>query len=158
MDSTRQDQLRLKQHKNTRTQEQHKNTRTTQEHKNNTRTQEQHDTETSPTAFTAFTAFSASGYKLRDSFILDSGADTYVCNDRSRFHTFQEATTDDNMPETLKFRSVNLDQSTSPSNVAYIPTFHTSVVSLRRFTAKNVYWDREEHANTSGSTVLQATR
>jgi hypothetical protein len=40
-------------------------------------TQEQHDTETSPTAFTAFTAFSASGYKLRDSFILDSGADTH---------------------------------------------------------------------------------
>ena len=136
MDSTRQDQVRLKQHKNT-------------------RTQEQHDTETSPTTFTAF---SASGYKLRDSFILDSGADTHVCNDRSRFHTFQEATTDDNMPETLKFRSVNLDQSTSPSNVAYIPTFHTNVVSLRRFTAKNVYWDREEHANTSGSTVLQATR
>jgi DNA polymerase III psi subunit len=103
---------------------------------------------------TAFTAFSVTDYQLRDSFILDSGADIHICNNRSRFHSFQEATPEDsiyagNMTVPIDgFGSVyiTIQAPKGPSKiellkVAYISSFHTNIVSLRRLIAKNVHWD-----------------
>ena len=50
-----------------------------------------------PSSFTA-TAYALgtdTGYELRDSFILDSGANLHVCNNQERFQEFQPASQDD---------------------------------------------------------------
>ena len=43
----------------------------------------------------AYTAVEQPGYHLRDSFILDSGANIHICNDRKQLQNFQPATEDD---------------------------------------------------------------
>jgi hypothetical protein len=91
-------------------------------------------------------------YLLRDSFILDSGATVHVCNSCERFQSLWECDPDefiyagfDKILLTgvgavniiVKFGHVLC--TIHLENEAYIPSFHTDVVSLRLFTPRNVY-------------------
>ena len=108
--------------------------------------------------FTAncYSTSNPSDYNLRDSFILDSGATVHVCNSRDRFQTVTPASEDDllyagNMIIPIEgFGSVDIVVQTPAGpkvielqNTALVPSFHTSVVSLKRIVAKRVYWDME---------------
>ena len=91
---------------------------------------------------------------LNDSFILDSGATCYVCNNKSRFINFRLPTDDDVLyaGESVilieGFGTVLVIVTTSEEpkqytvylhNVVLISLFHTSVASLRLFMAKGVH-------------------
>lgn len=91
-------------------------------------------------------SMATSDYELRDSWIADTGSDTHICNDLSRFYTLQECTEGEelcfgnsSMP-ILGFRMTNVigDQdegkkaTLSLSEVAYIPGLHTNIVSMQR--------------------------
>lgn len=107
---------------------------------------------------TAFPTFATSQYQLHNSFILDSGADTHVCNDRSRFQTFREPTEERSLLagnieipiEGYGSVSITLQCHTGPKkvellNVAYIPSFHTNIVSFRKLVTKGIYWDTRKN-------------
>jgi hypothetical protein len=85
-----------------------------------------------------------SDYNLRDSFILDSEVTVHVCNSRDRFQTITPASEDDllyagNMIIPIEgFGSVDIIVQTPAGpklielqNIALVPSFHTSVVSLK---------------------------
>jgi len=101
------------------------------------------------------TSHSAVNYRLHDSFILDSASDTHVCNDRDRFIELTEAATDDRLiagnsaapilgygtavvkartPDDKNVRILHLQ------NVAYSPTFHINLISLRKIMQKGFKW------------------
>ena len=80
----------------------------------------------------------------------------HVCNSRYRFQTVTPASEDDllyagNMITPIEeFGSVDIVVQTPAGpkviemqNTALVPSFHTSVVSLKRIVAKMVYWDME---------------
>ena len=102
----------------------------------------------------SYSASNSSDYSLQESFILDSGATVHVCNLRNRFISFTPASEDDvlyagNMVIPIEgFGSVDVTVQTPAGprlielqQTALIPSFHTSVVSLKRLVAKGVYWD-----------------
>jgi hypothetical protein len=95
-------------------------------------------------------------YPLHDSFILDSGADVHVRNNYDRFTTYREASdTDflfagDQQVPISGYGTVSLRLQCLEGAIAvalcvavFIPSFHTSVVSLRRMIAKGVHWKTE---------------
>jgi hypothetical protein len=97
----------------------------------------------------------SSDYPLRDSFILDSGATTHV-NNRHRFLNFRPAEAGENLITANSTVSIlgygDVDIFAEPidsgqkiqirlQNVAYIPTFYTSLMSYDRAMAKSIYWD-----------------
>jgi len=92
-------------------------------------------------------SFSASSYPLANSFILDCGSPVHICNDLDRFDpaTFQKLNcvdpvlTGDSCSYVEAYSSVNVNVNTPAGkqlfelrNVAYIPGFHTNVMSHRR--------------------------
>ena len=97
-------------------------------------------------------------YVLRDSFILDCGVTTHVCNNRRCFRIFTLAA-DDNLYAghqtiaILGFRTVDITvqlpqgrtKTASLSDVAYVPSFQTSTVSYRRFEDVRGHWDTQSH-------------
>lgn len=100
------------------------------------------------------TSFSTNtGYELANSFIWDSGADTHIGNDRSRFGTYQHAPDgellragDSYLPilgyGTISLRAdgINGERHTiTLNNAAHIPGFHTNVVSAFVAKASNVF-------------------
>ena len=108
-----------------------------------------------------------SDYNLRDSFILDSGATIHVCNSRDRFQTVSPASESDllyagNMIIPIEgFGSVDIIVQTPAGpklielqNTALVPTFHTSVVSLKRIVTKKVYWDMENDRLTQAGNTF----
>ena len=106
--------------------------------------------------------------------ILDSGADIHVCNSSmAHFYTRQGIAHPDNRVESGAVKlpvesygclQVSLDTPIGPglitlSNVAYVPTFHTNVVALDLFTAKEVYFDSSvPHMHSQGSTLFKIYR
>ena len=88
-------------------------------------------------------AFSNAVYPLRDSFLLDTGADTHVCNNRDRLENLEHV----HPPEyiragdsvvaiegygTLEVQGRSPDDEQAPiilHDVAYIPGYHTSLIS-----------------------------
>ena len=112
------------------------------------------------------TSHSAVNYRLHDSFILDSASDTHVCNDRDRFIELNEAATGDRLiagnsaapilgygtavvkartPDDKNVRILHLQ------NVAYSPTFHTNLISLRKIMQKGFKWAIDDDLITSSS-------
>jgi hypothetical protein len=92
-------------------------------------------------------------YILHDSFIADSGADAHVCNNRSRFITFQPADhkscirAGNSMIKVEGYGTVEV-YSTLPNgnkrillleDTLYVPDFHTSVVSLSHTKERGFY-------------------
>ena len=96
--------------------------------------------------------FSVSTYPLHDSFILDTGADTHVCNNRDRFKSLRPLSA----PEYLRagdlvvaikgYSTITVHARTSSGgqalpiilyDVVYVPSYHTSLVSYYTFNEKS---------------------
>ncbi|KAM4067597.1 hypothetical protein HRG_012312 [Hirsutella rhossiliensis] len=84
-------------------------------------------------------------YQLRDSFILDFGSDTHICNDQSRFLEYtalaepEELFAGDSQLQILGYGMVRMrleDGLFQLNDVAFVPNFHTNIASLDRFLAK----------------------
>ena len=99
-----------------------------------------------------------SDYVLHDSVILDSGASLHICNDRSRFRTFNPVVEEKfvyagntmipiegfgNVTATI--RAPSGPRKIELMDTAHIPSFHTTVASLDKFVAKNVLWDMKNN-------------
>ena len=96
-------------------------------------------------AFFASFAVPSSDYELRDSWIADSGSDTHVCNNLSRFRSIQPCSSEEelrfgnNSTPILGFGSVTVVATKTQgeqvhlnlANVAFIPDFHTNIVSMQ---------------------------
>ncbi len=106
------------------------------------------------TADTGFSAADGKVYPLRNSFILDSGATIHVCNSRQRLLNLQECEPieyiyagSEKIPMAgvgavdISVRCGQVSRTIRLENVAFIPSFHTNVVSLQRFTARAVHWN-----------------
>lgn len=96
-------------------------------------------------------------YPLRDSFILDSGTTVHICRDRNRFIDFHPSTADFVYagPTEIDIEgwgkiSITISHSNGTSqqitltDVAYIPSVHTNLISLRRLEEKGVVWTPED--------------
>ena len=95
-------------------------------------------------------------YMLRDSFILDCGATTHVCNDCHQFRTYIEATNQhlyagDRTVTILRFGTVNItvqlpqDQTkvVTLSDMVHVPSFQTNTVLYRCFKDAGGYWNTQ---------------
>lgn len=132
--------------------------------------QQQKQTTTATTTLTSF-AVDQSNYELRDTWILDSGANSHVCNDRTRFKFERVATEDDKLVagkavySIEAFGSVEITVKTLTGSktltlldVALAPGFFTNTASLHKFTRKGVHWDTEKqrlHANGETFCLVQ---
>ncbi len=93
-------------------------------------------------------------WALYNSFILDSGATTHICHDRSRFQNFypqSDTLLAGSGPVSIEgWGDVDIqvqgDNGTSRTitlyKTAYIPTFSANVVSLNRSNATSILWDQ----------------
>lgn len=84
-------------------------------------------------------------YQLRNCYLLDSGADEHVCNDRSRFLTFTPAAKGDYLvagDTTIPIQGYGTIEITARRKdgqpriiqlleTAFVPSFHTNVISYR---------------------------
>ena len=122
-------------------------------------------------ALSAFTALNESDeYPLRDSFILDSGADTHVCNDTTRatgpirLAPLGERLAAGNgwIPVTgygeisvkAKAPAPRNQQMVKLHNVAFIPSFFTNVVSLKKLIKGGIDWQTKENQLILGEHVF----
>src|SRR5438876_8181958 len=99
-----------------------------------------------------YTTSTVSDYQFQDSFILDSSVDTHICNNCQHFQTFWPAGSEEylyaeNTIISIKgFSSVLITVQTpkGPQEItlfetAFVPSFHTNIVSLNYFIEKDVY-------------------
>jgi hypothetical protein len=111
----------------------------------------------SPLPQTSFAVTDSSSFSLRDTWILDSGANSHVCNDRSRFIFERAASEDDTLISGRTVYSIeaygsvvitvqthNGPRQITLLNVSLIPGFFTNIASLNRFTSKGVHWDTQK--------------
>ncbi|RKF53102.1 hypothetical protein GcC1_224036, partial [Golovinomyces cichoracearum] len=98
-------------------------------------------------------------YDLKRSWILDSGATVHVCNDISRFIEYKSSIRDDEFlwaGDTeikingygtviirLESKEYQNGRLLTLKNVAFVPSLHTNVTSLRLLNAVHVHWDTE---------------
>jgi len=99
----------------------------------------------------------ASNYELRDSVILDSGTSLHVFNDRARFISDIEPTSErvymgSHIEEVVGYgtAAVTIDHPKGKrqiqlSGAAFIPGFHTNLVCLNKLNDKGVYWNNKEN-------------
>ena len=103
----------------------------------------------SEAAYTASFISQNAPYLLRDSFILDSGATTHICNNRQRFEDFVQASdylvAGDGQVRVEGYGTVRIklsrpsgEISIKLAKVALIPDFQTNTVSLQRLKAKGI--------------------
>jgi hypothetical protein len=99
---------------------------------------------------------------LLKSFILDTGATSSICNDRARFTDFVPASVDDffvagnSTAQVLGYGTVKIwvkcratksgKRELTLKDVAYIPSFTTSVVCYNRFHDRGTFWDTEDQS------------
>ena len=98
------------------------------------------------------------GYKLQNSIIIDSGASIHVCNDYKHFKTLQPTSKENSLYagntvipiEGYGNATVTI---TMPKglwqielmNAAYIPSFHMTVTSLKKFVLKDMHLDMKQN-------------
>lgn len=96
-----------------------------------------------------------SGYELANSFIFDSGSDTHVCNDHSRFSDYHQAPFGDEVrigdtfaeikgygTVTVKPKGYGGEPCTfTLMEVAHIPGFHTNILSAERAEIAGIWWN-----------------
>jgi hypothetical protein len=102
------------------------------------------------------TSIDITTYELANSFILDSGSTSHICNDWTRFRNFRRTSNEkviagNSTAPIIGYGNVDitLDCLSQPSgkrvitleNTAYIPSFKTSIASLYKFISKGVYWN-----------------
>jgi transposase InsO family protein len=109
-------------------------------------------------------------YALKNSFLLDSAAPIHVCNNYSRFKTFTSATGEDSLRAGSSFTRIEgygtVEVNAIPAtpgdkfctlelvDVAYVPSFHTSLVSFDRAWSKGIQWDTEKMTLNANNTPL----
>ena len=97
---------------------------------------------------------SCTDYILQDSFILDCGAMTHICNNQEYFKDFNTSNQDllytgDKLMPIKGYEAVDITVQPSDNetrivtlaNIAYIPTFHINTISFRCFEEAGGYWD-----------------
>jgi hypothetical protein len=102
----------------------------------------------------SFGASQGSVYPLHKSFLLDSGATQHIVNDRSRFLTYEPASEADivicgTQEVEIEGYGTAIAYGQGPrgqvdmylQNAAYIPTFHTNVISFRRMKRAGITWN-----------------
>jgi len=92
-------------------------------------------------------------YALHHSFILDSASTIYIYNNQERFQSLRPANKDDQIIAgnssvpiegfgtvkiTLKLPN-SLSRKIKLADIAFIPSFHTNIVSLDRLLQRNVH-------------------
>ena len=99
----------------------------------------------------------ASNYELRDSVLLASGTTVHIFNDRARFVSDIEPTSDriyvgSHMEEIAGFgtAAVTIDDPKGKKQIlltgaAYMPGFDTNLVCIQKLNDKGVYWNNEEN-------------
>ena len=98
-------------------------------------------------------------YLLKNSFILDSGATTHICNNRQRFEDFVPASNTlyagDGKVQVEGYGNVwiKVNRPSGQANVrlvqvAYIPEFQTNTISFQRLKAKGIQWNTEKEILT----------
>ena len=121
----------------------------------------------------AFTAvFSAdhiqkvrAAYELRDSFILDSGATIHICNTLSRFSDQRPGSgsvmAGDTVLDIESWGTVQIHTQTNTGStiislldVAYISTFHTNLVSLKKALAMGYHFDTRTMSIFKDSSII----
>ena len=111
-------------------------------------------------------------YELKESWILDSGANSHVCNDPTRFKFDRKAGKSDTLIsgktvyqiEAFGTVEITVQGPNGPKpidliNVALVPGFFTNIASLNRFTSKGVHWDTQgSHLHKDGKTFCTVER
>ena len=99
----------------------------------------------------------ASKYELRDSVLLDSGTNLHVFNNRARFVSEIEPTSDQlyagsHTEEIVGYgtATVTIDHPDGKRQIlltgaAFVPSFHTNLVCLQKLNDKGVYWNNKEN-------------
>jgi hypothetical protein len=118
-------------------------------------------------AVSSFTASSDKVYALHDSFILDSASTIHICNDPGRFQSLRQAEENDCLiagASQVPIRGYGLVEITLQlpttarkirlANVAFVPSFHTNIVSLDRLMQKNVHWDTRQQELRLGDEIF----
>ncbi|CEL02103.1 hypothetical protein ASPCAL03275 [Aspergillus calidoustus] len=111
--------------------------------------QQEHAMAVIPTSFST-----ESSYELQNCFILDSGASVHVCNDRSRFQDFMEEDqrtlrAGDTIMRIEGRGNVRITPNSKKGisillrDVAFVPGFHTNILSARRMKRAGYRWDFE---------------
>jgi hypothetical protein len=110
----------------------------------------------------------ASDYDLCDSVLLNSGATVHVFNDRSRFVSNSELTSDhiyvdSHTEEIVGFgtAAVTIDTPEGKERImligaAYVPSFYTNLACIQKFNDKGVYWNNKENTLCYGNNKLYA--
>ncbi|KAK2468130.1 hypothetical protein H9L39_14004 [Fusarium oxysporum f. sp. albedinis] len=112
--------------------------------------------------------FATSVYPLKDSFILDSGSDTHICNNKDRFVSYEPLTIEevayagDSQLSILGYGQVHLRLEEGGifilNEVAHIPAFHTNVASLDRMINKGYNWNPQTGAVTAKGKIIFHTK
>ena len=114
------------------------------------------------------TTSKTSNYELRDSVILGLGTTIHVFNDRARFVSDIEPTSDriyvgSHTEEIVGFgtAAVTIDHSKGKKQIlltgaAYVPGFHTNLVCIQKLNDKGVYWNNKENTLYYGDNEMYA--
>jgi hypothetical protein len=90
-------------------------------------------------------------YELANSYILDSGLTSHICNDWTRFRNYRKTTneaiiTGNSTALILSYNDIDITleypsrkRVITLENTAFIPTFQTNITSLQKFISKEVY-------------------
>src|SRR5438876_6516127 len=107
-------------------------------------------------SFATQDTFSTSSHPLANSFNLDYGSPIHICNDFNRFdqNTFQKpdrvdpVLTGDSCSYVEGYGEVQVNVNTPAGkqlfqlrNIAYIPGFHTNVISHKKLRQARYHWD-----------------
>ena len=103
----------------------------------------------------------ALGYKLQNSVIIDSGASIHVCNNRKHFKMLCPVGPEDSLyagntvipikgyrNAMVTIKTLKGPRQIELTNAAYIPSFHTTVASLKKFVLKDVHLDMKHNQLT----------
>jgi hypothetical protein len=110
-----------------------------------------------PTTLTDKAAYSTSEYELRDSVLLDSAASDHVTNDSKRLTSYrpveEEFVWSGNTKVPILGYGTMKAYGTHPitllqvelelENTVYIPTFHTSLISMKKLRKQGYKWDQD---------------
>jgi hypothetical protein len=132
------------------------------------------------TAFALTTVFKTTAgaktvsYELKKSTILDSGATIHVCNDRTKFLDITPASGSDELLTgdgissiqgfgTVEIKTIgdnDLVRTIKLLNTAYVPNFHTNIVSFNKLFDAGIDWDTRNYRLTYGQsqTFCKVTR
>ena len=108
-------------------------------------------------------------YELKNSFLLDSGATIHICNNLKRFSATHPGSgsilAGDTVVDIKAWGTVDITVNTPRGretiplqDVAYIPSFHTSLVSLKKAIGRGFHWNTSTMNLTDGNRVVMTVQ